>query len=98
MKKSKQAYYNKYFERNWNDNKNTWKGIKPLIYLKTVLSSVSTVLSLDNGDTITNPYHIANTYNNYFVSIAGTTKRSIEYAQKHFSGYLSNESSSIIFI
>ena len=28
MKKSKQAYYDKYFDRNWNNIKNTWKGIK----------------------------------------------------------------------
>ena len=28
MKKIKQAYYDKYFERNWNKFKNTWKGIK----------------------------------------------------------------------
>ena len=63
MKKSKQAYYDKYFERNWNNIKNTWKGIKSLISLKTIASSVPTVLSLDNGDTITNPYDIANTFN-----------------------------------
>ena len=44
------------------------KGIKSLISLKTVLS-------LDNGDTITNPYNIANTFNNYFASIAETTKK-----------------------
>ena len=43
--------------------------------LKTVASSVPTVLSLDSGDTITNPYDIANTFNNYFASIAETTKR-----------------------
>ena len=54
MKKSKQAYYDKYFERNWNNIKNTWKGIKSLISLKTKASSVPTVLSLENGDTITN--------------------------------------------
>ena len=24
-KKSEQAYYNKYFQLNWNDVKNTWK-------------------------------------------------------------------------
>ena len=75
MKKSKQAYYDKYFERNWNNIKNTWKGIKYLISLKTVASNVPTVLSLDNGDTITNPYDIANTFNNYFASIAETTKK-----------------------
>ena len=44
------------------------KGIKSLISLKTVLS-------LDNGDTITNRYNIANTFNNYFASIAETTKK-----------------------
>ena len=54
---------------------NTWNGIKSLISLKTVASSVPTVLSVDNGDTITNPHDIANTFNNYFASIAETTKR-----------------------
>ena len=98
MKKSKQTYYDKYFERNSNNIKNTWKGIKSLTSLKTVASSVPAVLSLDNGDTIINPYDIANTFNNYFASIAETTKRSIEYAHKHFSDYLSNESSSTIFL
>ena len=75
MKTSKQAYYDKYFERNWNNSENTWKGIKSLIYLKIVAFSVPTVLYLDNGDTITNPYDIANTFNNYFASIAETTKK-----------------------
>ena len=31
MKKSKQGYYDKYFERNWSNIKNTWKGINSLI-------------------------------------------------------------------
>ena len=98
MKKSKQAYYDKYFKRKWNNIKNTWKGIKFLISLKTVASNVATVLSLDNGDTITNHYDIANTFNNYFASIAETTKRSIKYSHKHFSDYLSNESISTLFL
>ena len=97
MKKSKYAY-EKYFERNWNNIKNTWKGIKSLINLKTATSRVPTVLFLDNGDTITNPYDIANTFNNYFTSIAETTKESIKYSHKHFSDYLSNESSTTIFL
>ena len=44
-------------------------------FLKTVASSILTVLSLDNSDTITNPYDIANTFNNYFTSIAETIKK-----------------------
>ena len=58
----------------------TWKGIKSLISLKAVASSVSTVLSLDNSDTIINLYDIANTFNNYFASIAETTKKSTKYS------------------
>ena len=75
-----------------------WKGIKSLISLKTVASSIPTVLSLDNGDIITNPYDIANTFNNYFASIAETTKKSIKYSHKHFSDYLSKKSESTIFL
>ena len=62
MNKSKLAYYDKYFERNWNNINNIWKGIKSLISLKTVASHVPTVLCLDNGDTITNPYDFVNTF------------------------------------
>ena len=50
------------------------KKIKSLISLKTV-ASLPTVLSIDNGDTIINPYDIANTCNNYFASIGETTKK-----------------------
>ena len=96
MKKSKQAYYDRYFERIWSNIKNTWKGIKSLISLKTVASSVPTVLSLDNIDTITNSYDTVNTFNNYFTSIAETVKK--KYSHKHFSNYLSNETSGTIFL
>ena len=53
-------------------------------FSKTVASCVSTVLSLNNGNTITNPYDIANTFNNYFASIAETTKKSINYSHNLF--------------
>ena len=78
MKKSKQAYYNKYFEENWANIKDISRGIKSLISLKTVTSSVPTVLSLDNSVTITNPYDIANSSNNCFASIAETTKKALD--------------------
>ena len=86
------------FKKNWNNIKNTWDRIKSLISLKTVASHVPTVRSFDNGDTITNPYDIANTINNYFASIAETTKKGIKYSHKHFSDYLSNEISNTIVL
>ena len=66
MKKSKPAYYERNFEKNWNNIKNAWKGTKSVISLKTEAYSIPTVLSLDNGNTIINPYDIANTFTNYF--------------------------------
>ena len=41
---------------------NIYEAEKSLIFIKTVASSVSTILSFDNGDTITNPYGIPNTF------------------------------------
>ena len=58
----------------------------------------TTVLSLDNGDTITNLYDIVNTFNSYFASVAETSKKSMKYSSKHFSECLSNETSSAIFL
>ena len=51
--------------------------MKTFTSLKTVTSSVPTVHSLNNGNTIRNPYNIANTFNNYFVSIGETTKKKL---------------------
>ena len=66
-------------------------------FSKNLASNVPTVLSLDNGNTITNPYGISNTFS-YFASMAETTKKSIKYSYKHFSDYLFNESISILFL
>ena len=46
---------------------------------------------------ITNTY-IVNYFNNYFASIAETMQKSLKYSHKHFSDYLSNETSSTIFL
>ena len=99
MKKSKQFYYDKYFEINLNIIKSRWKVMKSLISLKAVASSVPTVLSCDNGDTTTSLYDIANTFSNYFASIAKTMKKqSIEYSHKCFPVYLVNQNGSTIFL
>ena len=98
MKKGKQTYYKKYFETNRENYENTWKRIKSLISLKNLASSVSVVISLDNGDTMVNPYDVANTFNNYIASIAETSKKTIKYPHKHFPDYLGNENGSAIFL
>ena len=58
-------------------------------------------LNADNSTKMylsTNPYDIANTFNNYFASIAETLKKNIKYSHKHFSDYLANENGNSIFL
>ena len=38
MKQRQQIYYTKNFENNWNNIKNTWKGIKTIISIKNITS------------------------------------------------------------
>ena len=59
-------------------------------------SSLPTVLSLDNGDTTTNPYDIVKIFNRNLASIAETTKKGMKYSRKHFSDW--NETSRAIFL
>ena len=97
LKRSKQNYYKKYFESNLNNSKNTWKGIKSIITMKNVISTVPRTLS--HGDnTFTNPCEIANVFNNYFASVADTAKQNINHSHKHFSEYLKHQCNNSIFI
>ena len=95
LKKSKENYYKKCFESNWNNAKIIWKGIKSLITLKDITSSVPRTIS-HGENLITNPYYIAN-INNYFSSIVDTAKENIKYSHKHFSVYLNNQCKNSIF-
>ena len=81
LKKSKENYYKKHFESNWNNAKIIWKGIKSIITLKYITSSVPRTIS-QGENLITNPYDIANIFN--FSSVADTTKENIKYSHKHF--------------
>ena len=76
--------------------KNSWKGIKNIITLSNLLSDVSRTFSVNV--TITDPCDIANTFNNYFSSIATKTKVNINYSHKHYSDYLSDKCKNSFFI
>ena len=77
--------------------KNSWKGIKNVITLNNLLSDVSRTFSV-NEVTITEPCDIANTFNNYFSSIATKTKVNNNYSHKHYSDYLSEKCKNSFFI
>ena len=47
---------------------------------------------------VTNPYDVANIFNNYFSSVADTAKENIKYSHKHFSTFLNSQCNNCIFI
>ena len=97
LKKSKENYYKKYFESNWNNVKIIWKGIKSTITLRDITSSVPRTIS-QGENLITNPYDIANIFNNYFSSVADIAKENNKYSHKHFSDFLNNQCNNSIFV
>ena len=77
MKRSKQNYYSKYFEGNLTNIKNTWKGIKSIISMRSSSSTTPTLLTFQN-ETIDNPKKIVNIFNNYFSAIGKRTQARIK--------------------
>ena len=89
---SKKLHYQKFFTEKANNIKNTWKGIKSIINIWSNTKNVPTSL-LVNNRVNSDPTKIANTFNNYFSSIAGNLQGEIYHNGQDFNNYLkySNE-------
>ena len=68
IKASKRNYYASYFENCKNNMKKTWKGIREIINTKPSMTCISHIYH--NGQTITEPITIANTFNNFLLVLA----------------------------
>ena len=97
MKENKQIYYTKYFKSNWNNIRNIWKGIKIIISIKHITTTIPHLTEFNNR-TITDPTTMSNIFNNYFTSIAGKIKSSIKFSPKKYADYLSNTNTNTIFL
>ena len=62
MKQNKKIYYTKYFENNWNNIKNTWKGIKTIISIKNITATFNftSVAKKTNSNIKFSPKHYTN--------------------------------------
>ena len=96
-RKSKVNDYNHYFKTNWDNIKNTCKGIKSILNINNTHSNIPKVL-VSNDTTSAEPTEIANIFNNFFTSIAAKTKESIKYSHKCFSNFLKNRSDDSFFL
>ena len=97
MNKSRMNYYNHYFKTNWDNIKNTWKGIKSISSINSNPTNTPKIL-VSNDTTSTEPIEIANTFKNFFTSITAKTKESIYYSQKHFSNFFRHRSDDSFFL
>ena len=77
--------------------KNTWKGIKSIISLKSARKSQPTSL-LVNNTLITDPKKIANTFNNHFSSVGSSLQNKIYHHGKDFKHYLHNSNQHSFFV
>ena len=62
-------HYIKFFENNWNNIKNTCKGIKTIISIENITAAGPHSIEFNNK-TITDPTAMSNVFNNYFTSVA----------------------------
>ena len=97
IKQSKKDYYHQYFMNNANNIKNTWKGIKSIITLKSSRKSHSNNLYVNNK-LVSDPREIGNTFNDYFSTIATKLQNKIYHHGKDFSSYLGNCNEHSFFI
>ena len=58
IKKSKMNYYNHYFKNNWDNIKNTWKGIKSILNINNTHSNIPKIL-VSNNTTNAEPIEIS---------------------------------------
>ena len=84
---SKSNYYSEFFRLNIRSAHRIWQGVNEII--STHSSSLSSPISLLVGNSVTSdPNIIANTFNQYFCTIADTIRATIPASQTHFSRYL----------
>ena len=97
IRKSKQNYFSKYFSDNSKNLRDTWKGIKNIIHMKNNSNSSPTCI-LHNGDSLTDPTEIANTFNNYFSNIGESLQSKIHSSHVNFTKYLKNPNINSFFL
>ena len=93
MKNSKQNYFTKFFENNLRNLKNTWKGIKSIISIKS--SSMLLTYQNDNTD---NPERIANIVYHYFSTTGEKIQAKIRQSHKNYTDYFTNENPDSFFL
>ena len=68
LKRDKEKYFRNFFNENIKDIKKTWKEIKTLVSMKQKNNDTPSLITKDENN-INDPISIANTFNNFFISV-----------------------------
>ena len=96
-RKSQKAYLQEFFAKNIRNIKNTWKGIKSVIKISSSNRNQPNSL-LVNNKLVSEPKQVAETFNEYFSTIAEKLQKKIKHVPKHFSSFLQNPNPFSFFI
>ena len=90
LKRAKEEYFTNFFNENIKDIKKNWKSIKTLVSLRQKNNDTPSLATKD-GKYINDPVAIANTFNNFFTSVAEIVHSKIKFSNKSFKNFLSSE-------
>ena len=94
---SQKKYLQDFFAKNIKNIKNTWKGIKSVIRINSSNRNQPSSL-LVNNKLVSEPKLVAETFNEYFSTIAEKLQHKIKHAPKNFSSFLQNPNPYSFFI
>ena len=82
-------YYQKFFTKNANDIKKTWKGIRNIINIRNSNKGQTTSM-LIGIELSTDPTKIVDGFNSFFASIAKNLQSKIYFAGEDYTNYLNS--------
>ena len=97
LKKAKEKCFTKFFNEIIKDIKKPWIGIKSLMSMKQKNYDTPTIIRNDEKY-INDPNAIANTFNNFFISIAETGQSKIKFSTKPVRSFLSTKNNDSFII
>jgi len=97
IRRSKTNHYSSYFTLHAANMQKVWEGIREIIGSKSSKSTSAPSLNINNNIT-SDPLTVANSFNDFFTSVADSVRSNIGPTHRHFSHYLSNRNPNSIFL
>ena len=93
---NKKKHYETFFDKNSDNLRNTWRGIKSIINISSKSGTPSTLLV--QNQLISDPKQIANEFNTYFSKVAENLQSKIHTQGQDFRKYMDNPNEHTVFL